>query len=376
MNSFLSDYEMRKNRLSEQMRHAEDVRLGKETSNLFPDPRKIKGRALSVRDFNHVLEVNANEGWADVEGMTTYEDFVDEALKHGFMPAVVPELKTITVGGAVAGVGIEASSFRYGLVHETVLRMEILLASGETVVCDKNENADLLYGFPNSYGTLGYALKLRVKLIPVKPFVKIEHARHGDWVSQFQALEKACGSSADFVDGTIFSPTEMYVTTGMFVDRAGSEASDYTYLNVYYKSIRTKKEDFLSVRDFIWRWDTDWFWCSKAFGAENPVVRRILGKRRLNSAVYWKMRNFAERHPWLIALVSGFSRREIVVQDVDIPIENAPQFAEFFFREIGIKPVWICPDRRVRSGGEVHSLSARLEKTLCEFWFLVFRADG
>ena len=74
-----------------------------------------------------------SEGWADVEGMTTYEDFVDETLKHGLMPAVVPQLKTITIGGAVAGMGIEATSFHYGLVHETVLEMEILLASGETV---------------------------------------------------------------------------------------------------------------------------------------------------------------------------------------------------------------------------------------------------
>ena len=36
------------------------------------------------------------------------------------MPAVVPQLKSITLGGAVAGVGIEATSFRYGLVHDTI----------------------------------------------------------------------------------------------------------------------------------------------------------------------------------------------------------------------------------------------------------------
>jgi FAD/FMN-containing dehydrogenase len=258
------------------------------------------------------------------------------------MPAVVPELKTITVGGAVAGVGIEASSFRYGLVHETVLEMEILLASGEVVACSREKNADLFYGFPNSYGTLGYALRLRVKLIPVKPFVKLEHARYGDAGSCFQELEKTCGSRVDFVDGAMFSSTEMYITTGTFVD-AAPHASDYTHLDVYYKSIREKKEDYLSARDYIWRWDTDWFWCSAAFGAQNPLLRRLWGKKRLNSATYWKIRNFAGKHPSLFALASGFSRRENVIQDVDIPIENAPKFAEFFFREIGIKPVWICP---------------------------------
>jgi FAD/FMN-containing dehydrogenase len=34
---------------------------------------------------------------------------------------------------------------------------------------------------------------------------------------------------------------------------------------------------------------------------------------------------------------------ESVIQDVDIPIENAPAFLEFFQREIGIRPVWVCP---------------------------------
>ncbi len=70
---------------------------------------------------------------ADVEGMTTYEAFVDETLRHGLLPTVVPQLKTITVGGAVSGVGIESSSFRYGLVHETVEEMEILTGNGRIV---------------------------------------------------------------------------------------------------------------------------------------------------------------------------------------------------------------------------------------------------
>ncbi len=345
------DYETRKNRLSEQMRRANDVRLDKQTSNLFRQRKPTRKDHLSVRSFTHVLSVNPSEGWAEVEGMTTYEDFTNETLKFGLMPAVVPQLKTITVGGAVAGVGIEATSFRYGLVHETVLEIEILLATGETVICSEDKNPDLFYGFPNSYGTFGYALRLKIKLIPVKPFIKIEHTRYNNPESYFPALEKTCASDADFVDGTIFGPAEMYITTGKCVEQA-PYASDYTYLNIYFQSIQEKKIDYLSVYDFIWRWDTDWFWCSMAFGAQNRLVRRLLGKKRLNSAVYWKMQNFAHKHPLILKLASGFSRRETVIQDVDIPIENAAKFAKFFFREINIRPVWICPigayDKKVK----------------------------
>ena len=62
--------------------------------------------------------------------MIAYEELTRECLAHGVMPAVVPQLKTITLGGAVAGVGIESSSYRYGLVHDTMLELDVLLGDG------------------------------------------------------------------------------------------------------------------------------------------------------------------------------------------------------------------------------------------------------
>ena len=53
--------------------------------------------------------------------MTTYEQLVDATLPHRLMPLVVPQLKTITLGGAVTGLGIESTSFRNGCPHESVL---------------------------------------------------------------------------------------------------------------------------------------------------------------------------------------------------------------------------------------------------------------
>ena len=47
--------------------------------------------------------------------------------------------------------------------------MEILLGDGRLVTCSCRENPDLFFGFPNSYGTLGYALRLTIRLIPAKP---------------------------------------------------------------------------------------------------------------------------------------------------------------------------------------------------------------
>ena len=321
------------------------VGLAKDTSNLFRDRAAPARRRLDVRAMSDVLGVDAQAGRVDAEGMVTYEALVAACLPHGLMPAVVPQLKTITLGGAVAGVGIEASSHRYGLVHETVEELEVLTGEGRIVTCRRdNEHADLFFGFPNSYGTLGYALRVVARAVPVRPFVHLEHVPFDDAGSYFKAVERHCvDGDADFVDGTIFAPDRMYLTLGRFTDAAPA-TSDYTYRDIYYRSIEKKREDWLTTHDFIWRWDTDWFWCSKNLLAQNPLVRRLYGPRRLGSRTYSKIMRWNSR----IGLTRSLDRLrgvhdESVIQDVDIPVERAPAFLDFLAREVGIWPVWMCP---------------------------------
>ena len=361
----------RKARLIAELKASDSpIGLGKDTSNLFRDRNAGGKRRLDVRAFNHVLEVNTSEGWVDVEGMTPYDVLVAQTLKHGVMPAVVPQLKSITIGGAVAGVGIEASSFRYGLVHDTMLEIEVLTGSGEVVVArPDNEHSDLFFGFPNSYGTLGYALRVRARTVPVKPFVELHHRQYASAYKCFAALRELCDADVDFVDGVVFGRDQMVITTGRFIDQA-PWVSDYTYKNIFYRSLLKQDVDFLSVSDFIWRWDTDWFWCSKNLGAQQPLIRRLLGPSRLNSRFYTRVMRWNSRlglTRWLDRF-SGL-HRESVIQDVDVPIEHASEFLEFFIKEIGILPVWLCPIRAREPAGNFHLYPVKEKQLLVNFGF-------
>ncbi len=341
----MTGYEQNKQRLVQQIRaQTHDIRLNKQTSNLFRDRDSGPERRLDVSAFNHVIKVDGDNDWVAVEGMTTYQDLVDAALTRCVMPTVVPQLKSITIGGAVAGIGIESTSFRHGLVHENVLEMEVLTGNGDIVTCTAdNEYQDLYFGFPNSYGTLGYALKLKVRTIPVKRFVKLQHLQYHDTNAYFHDVDRWIKKDIDFLDGTAFSPTELYLSIGTFIDEAPF-TSDYTFENIYYRSIRDKRIDYLTIHDYIWRWDTDWFWCSKNVFAQHPLMRRIYGRSRLNSVFYTKLMRWNARYR-----VTQYARRlagiygETVIQDVDIPIQRASEFLEYFDREIGIRPVWVCP---------------------------------
>ncbi|MDH3690132.1 MAG: FAD-binding oxidoreductase [Gammaproteobacteria bacterium] len=347
-----TSYQQKKQRLIGEIRSQNDqspVVLDKSTSNLFRSRHKEKKRRLSVRDLNSVLHLDADKGTVEVEGMTTYQALVDTTLPHGVMPAVVPQLKSITIGGAISGVGIESSSFKYGLVHETIEEMEVLLGDGEVVVCTpENEHRDLFFGLPNSYGTLGYVLKLKAKTVPVKPYVALSHTRYSDPDHYFEALKENCSKDFDFIDGSVFGSNELYITSGRFTDEA-PYTSDYTFEHIYYRSIRTNATDYLTTHDYIWRWDTDWFWCSKNLFVQNPIIRRLVGKSRLNSTTYTKVMRWNDR--WGLTRMGNRImgvNKESVIQDVDIPIENAAEFLKFFQEEIRMSPIWICPVRAYR----------------------------
>jgi FAD/FMN-containing dehydrogenase len=329
------------------------VRLAKRTSNLFRFAGGSRSAGLDVSAFGHVLSVDPKSRTAVVGGMTTYEDLADATLRHGLMPLVVPELKTITLGGAVTGLGIESSSLRNGLPHESVIEMEILTGDGRVVTAaDGNEHGALYRGFPNSYGTLGYALSLTIELDPVAPYVHLRHFRFDtpeacmEAVAQIAQDGSLSGHRADFLDGTAFSVDEMYLTVGAFSDVA-PWLSDYTEDRIYYQSIRGPKEDFLTIRDYLWRWDTDWFWCSRAFGLQNPVIRRTWPRRYRRSDTYRRLVALDRRYGLSATLDARRGRpdREFVTQDVEIPVERGAEFLRFFADRVGMSPVWMCPVR-------------------------------
>ena len=323
------------------------IGLRKSTSNLFRDRARRHRAAIGLERFDEVVRIDADAGTVVAEGMIPYVALADATLAHGLLPAVVPQLKSITLGGAVAGVGIEASSFRFGLVHDTVAALEILTGDGRIVTAAAdNEHRDLFFGFANSYGTLGYALTVTARLVPAKPFVALTHERFDGAQACFAALAQRCDDPAiDFLDGTVFAPDELYLTVGRFAG-AAPWTSDYTYERIYYRSIREREHDWLTTRDYVWRWDTDWFWCSKNVGAQHPLVRRLLGRARLNSVTYQRIMRWNSR----VGLTNAVDRlrgvhSESVIQDVDIPLERAAEFLDFLYREIGIRPIWLCPIR-------------------------------
>ncbi|MDV3123965.1 FAD-binding oxidoreductase [Mycobacterium sp. 21AC1] len=334
---------------------AATVRLAKPTSNLFRARARTGGKGLDTSGLTNVISVDPQAATADVAGMCTYEDLVAATLPYGLAPLVVPQLKTITLGGAVTGLGIESTSFRNGLPHESVLEMDILTGAGEIITASPDHHADLFRAFPNSYGTLGYATRLKIELEPVAPFVELRHLRFHSLPDLFAAMERIietgglAGARVDYLDGVVFSADESYLCVG-FKTKTPGPVSDYTGQQIYYRSIQHsggEKHDRLTIHDYLWRWDTDWFWCSRAFGAQHPVIRRLWPRRYRRSSFYWKLIGYDQRFDIAdrIEKRNGRPPRERVVQDIEVPLERCTEFMDWFLENVPIEPIWLCPLR-------------------------------
>lgn len=335
------------------------VRLAKATTNLFRPRGTPVGPGLDVSGLTHVISVDDEAGTADVQGMCTYEQLVAVTLAHGLVPTVVPQLRTITVGGALAGLGIESTSLRNGLPHEAVLELDVLTPDGRIVTArPEGEHADLFAAFPNSYGTLGYATRVRLRLDRASGFVATRNvpfesaAQLADAVGRIAATGAWDGEAVDFCDGVQFSPTDLVLCLGRYVDRAAARElvdrpSDYTGQQIYYRSLRERPTDVLRTQDYLWRWDTDWFWCSRAFGVQNPAVRALWPRRLRRSDVYRRIVALDERYDLTgtIATLRGQPRHERVIQDVEVPLDQLEGFLDWFMANVPMRPVWLCPLR-------------------------------
>ena len=352
------------------------VRLGKTTSNLFRSRAKQDAPGLDTSGLTGVITIDPKRRTADVQGMCRYETLVDATLRQGLSPLVVPQLKTITLGGAATGLGIESASFRNGLPHESVLEMDILTGSGEIITVSREQHPELFRAFPNSYGTLGYSVRLRIELEPVEPFVALRHLRFDDLADLVETMQQIVarrgygGVPVDYLDGVVFGRNESYLCLGTQTTEPGT-VSDYTGRDIYYRSIPRRTDDRLTIHDYLWRWDTDWFWCSRGFGAQHPAVLRLWPRRLRRSSVYWKLIAYDRRFGIAdrIEALHGRPPRERVVQDVEVPAENAAQFLDWFLAEVPITPVWLCPLRlRDPEGWPLYPLRADRTYVNVGFW--------
>lgn len=307
----------------------------KSVSHQVPKPqdKKYSDNKIDISDLNEILFIDAEKKICVAEPGVTFADLVKSTLKFNLVPMTVPEHKTITIGGAVAGCSIESMSFKYGGFHDSCLEYEVITAKGEVINCSPTKEKLLFQMLHGTFGTLGIISKLTFKLVPAKKFVKINYEKYSSLKDYKSAIWKYFkNKNVDFIDGIIHSPTEYVLCVGNFVDDA-PYSHNYNWMRVFFLSTKKRKEDYLKTFDYFFRYDkgtTTTF--TKSF-----ITRFLFGK-------FFSSTNILEASEKLRKIIPP--EKIPITLDVFIPFSKADEFMEWYKKEINYFPLWCVPYKR------------------------------
>jgi FAD/FMN-containing dehydrogenase len=298
--------------------------------------KKYSDDKIDLFDFDQVIEIDPERRVCIAEPGVPFNELVDQTLPLGLVPIVVPELETITVGGAVAGCSIESMSYIHGGFHDTCLEYEIITARGDVLTCTpENERSLIFQMMHGSFGTVGILSRLVFRLIPAKPFVRLRHEHHTSIDSYLESIQRHFERrDVGFMDGIIHSLSHLVLSVGDFVDSA-PYTNCYDWLKVYYQSTAVRGEDYLKTPDYFFRYN-------QGVTAVRPrsFLARLLFGRFLGST---EILRIAEKLRWLFLN----DDRPLITVDTFLPVSRLKEFLLWYERDFGHFPLWCVPYRRV-----------------------------
>lgn len=303
---------------------------------------KINSSLIDISMLNEVVLIDREKSIALIEPLITMSNCCMALLPLGYTIPVVPELKGITLGGAIAGLGGESSSHRYGAVHDCCIAYEVLLGDGTLLTINaENEYRDLFYALPGSFGTLAILVGVWIKLIPAQPYVLVDVALHDD-ATQFIANLKTHFNKVDFVEGISYSPTHnATIIANMCKDNKGPYPtySMYHYwCPWFYRYVEDaikydQKIFYMTLYDYYFRHSKSKFWLLKYKISDHYLSRILFGW--INDLNFikniYKSRNIDERE------------KVRMIQDIVLPFSNLERMLNDVNKLLDIHPLWFMP---------------------------------
>jgi FAD/FMN-containing dehydrogenase len=299
------------------------------------DDLRRKDPKIDIGDLTQILSIDRVNQVCVAESGVAFVDLVHATLAHGLVPMVVPELETITIGGAVSGGSLESSSFRVGGFHDTCLEYEVITGTGDVLTCrPDNEHALVFQMMHGSFGTLGIVSKLTFRLAPAKPFVRIDYETHTTIDDYRAAIRRHFEAmDCDFMDGILHGPDHLVLCVGRFVEEA-PYTSHYDWTRIYYQSTARRLVDYLATPDYFFRYDR---------GVTNVHPRSFVGRLLFGKlAGSQNVLRLADKLPFLFR-----SKHPTITLDVFLPASTLHEFMTWFERHLGHFPLWCVPYRRV-----------------------------
>lgn len=318
------------------------VRIYHGSTNTTRKPNLSANAYINISQLTRILELNHKEQYVIVEPNVPMDRLVHETLQFGLIPPVVMEFPGITVGGGVQGGALESSSFKYGAFHQNCLEYEIILGNGQIITASKEENADLYWGVASSYGSLGIITKIKLTLIPAKPYVLLRYQPVSSFTHALECLQQQALSKIDFLDSIMFAKNSGIVMSGNFTDRLElpvttfHKATDqWFYLNAQQALEKNIQCQQIPIEDYLFRYDRGAFWMGR-YGFNLCKIPFHHFTRTLFNKLFKTRLLYSFLHDLNVS-------QQLFIQDIDMPQEKALEFLHYIDDTLAIYPLWLCP---------------------------------
>ena len=119
---------------------------------------------LDMRRMNRVLAWDPMTGIVRVEPGVTISQLWQYILEDGWWPPVVTGTSYTTIGGC-AGMNVHGkNAYQVGPIGDHILEFDMMLPSGETITCSRQDNSDLFFAAIGGFGMLGIFTSITMQM--------------------------------------------------------------------------------------------------------------------------------------------------------------------------------------------------------------------
>jgi decaprenylphospho-beta-D-ribofuranose 2-oxidase len=137
-----------------------------------------KNGVISNTRFNRFLSFDVQTQVLECEAGVTFDEIIQTFLPRGYFLPVTPGTKYVTIGGAIANDVHGKNHHKDGSISKYILDFQLLTASGEVIICSKDQNEDIFWATIGGIGLTGIILSSHIKLLRVDTaYIKVDYRR-------------------------------------------------------------------------------------------------------------------------------------------------------------------------------------------------------
>lgn len=160
---------------------------------------------VDLRRMKRILDWNPATGRIRVEPGVSLSDLWQYVIEDGWWPPVATGTSNTTMGGSAAMNVHGKNAFKVGPIGDHIIEFDLMLPSGETITCNRQENSDVFFAAIGGFGMLGIFTSLTMQMKRIySGLLEVETCTRADLAEMF-AYFNDYAADADYIVGWIDS---------------------------------------------------------------------------------------------------------------------------------------------------------------------------